>query len=845
MTVVEEEVLGRFLGDDAFPVTWETEGEQGLFWVYDDLHCPHPLSPMYFDIGGWWLTCDHMFRRFGTPFACDWITKSVNGYLYTAAVPARPDATVDAMEYGARYGARVPLDPDYADRIGAYLDAVLPVYGREFATWWRDRLVPEMQRNFAYLEAELDRQDERDLANLACLLEDAIDVHDRHWKIHWMLNFAQLSATLNLRAVAQKTRGEVDEALLGRLQNSARDRNWDSIEALWKMKQEAKSDPELAAAFRHESVQEIIAALRSGERGRQFIALRVEPYQREFGWHAVWSHEFVFPTVREQMEPVIETVRGYIDTDYDYPTTIRTMEEDIRSASAEILAGLEGDALEEMRAANEMNLRMAPLTPDHHFYIDQGANAHLRLVLIAIGRKLVAQGLLDAPDDVMFLRYNELREFIGNPAAVDAPAAGLQASCRTGTRVHVRAEGLDRHGHPEPARLPVPDELGLPRQVLPEALGHRRADQRDRRLSGRDRGDRQGRRPRGPVRRGQGRRDRRLPDDEPGMGRALHEDRRARHGRGRDDVAPGGALPRVRHPGGGRHVRGHARDPQRRSHPRQRDQRPRGDPAGGGDAQERPARPVGRPMSESRLISRDVLSDQIEDHLLQAILTGAYPPGSRIVETRVARELGVSQAPVREALRDLEALGVVEITSFRGARVRRPSKAELLEAYGVRAELESLGARLAMARMSEADLDELQGCVDEMQRAAAAGDRHAEALVDGRFHARLIEATGNRTLERVWRYLMPVARTYITLAGARRGCRRRGRPAPADPSRPPPGGRGPRGGCHPAPLPGRRIDLRRDLRRRVLDGRGGRRRGRGERSPCDRAARERHRPGRP
>ncbi len=297
---------------------------------------------------------------------------------------------------------------------------MLPVYGREFATWWRDRLVPEMQRNFAYLEGELDRQDDLDLVNLACLLEDAIDVHDRHWKIHWMLNFAQLSATLNLRAVAQKTRGEVDEALLGRLQNSARDRNWDSIEALWTMKEEAKSDPELAAAFRHELVQEIIAALRSGERGRQFIAQRVEPYQREFGWHAVWSHEFVFPTVREQMEPVIETVRGYIDTDYDYPTTIRTMEEDIRSASAEILAGLEGDALDEMRAANEMNLRMAPLTPDHHFYIDQGANAHLRLVLIAIGRKLVAQGLLDAPDDVMFLRYNELREFIGNPAAVDA-----------------------------------------------------------------------------------------------------------------------------------------------------------------------------------------------------------------------------------------------------------------------------------------------------------------------------------------------------------------------------------------------------------------------------------------
>lgn len=163
-------------------------------------------------------------------------------------------------------------------------------------------------------------------------------------------------------------------------------------------------------------------------------------------------------------------------------------------------------------------------------------------------------------------------------------------------------------------------------------------------------------------------------------------------------------------------------------------------------------------------ISRDVLSDQVEDHLVQAILSGQYPPGSRIVESRVARELGVSQAPVREALRDLEALGLVEIRAFRGASVRSPSKAELREGYAVRAELESLGARLALTRISDADFDELEGYIDAMREAAATGDRHAEALVDGRFHARLIEIAGNSTLERVWRYLVPVARTYITLA---------------------------------------------------------------------------------
>ena len=422
VVAMKEEILGQFLGNEDFPVAWATQTEKDLFWVYDDLHCPHPLSPMFFDIGGWWLTCDHMFRRFGTPFATDWIAKNVNGYLYTAAVPADAGLKVEAMEYGSTYQARVPLDPDYASKIGTYLGAVLPTYGLEFADWWRDRLVPEMDRNFAYLEEMIDKEDELSLMQLACLFEDAIDVHDRHWKIHWMLNFAQLSATLNLRAVMEKTHGKINEQLLGRLQNSAKDRNWDSIEALWKMKEEAKADSVLAEAFKAETADDIIAALKSTERGKRFIDERVVPYQKEYGWHAVWSHEFVFPTVREKMEPVIELVRGYIQTNYDYPKTIAVLAADIASAAKEILEGLDGEALEEMRAANEINLRMAPLTPDHHFYIDQGANAHVRLVLVALGKKLVAAGALDEQDDVVYLKYNEFRVFMGNPAGMDARA---------------------------------------------------------------------------------------------------------------------------------------------------------------------------------------------------------------------------------------------------------------------------------------------------------------------------------------------------------------------------------------------------------------------------------------
>lgn len=168
-------------------------------------------------------------------------------------------------------------------------------------------------------------------------------------------------------------------------------------------------------------------------------------------------------------------------------------------------------------------------------------------------------------------------------------------------------------------------------------------------------------------------------------------------------------------------------------------------------------------MPRQAAISRSVLSDQVKDRLLEAILDGRYPPGARIVETRVARELGTSQAPVREALRDLEALGVVDISPFRGARVRHPSAEELLEAFTVRSQLESLAARLALERITDDELDELSLYLDEMRRAARAGDIHGEANADASFHGRIVQIAGNATLERVWRLLEPFSRTYITM----------------------------------------------------------------------------------
>lgn len=168
-------------------------------------------------------------------------------------------------------------------------------------------------------------------------------------------------------------------------------------------------------------------------------------------------------------------------------------------------------------------------------------------------------------------------------------------------------------------------------------------------------------------------------------------------------------------------------------------------------------------MTEAGLLSRRVLADQIKDRLLEWIVEGRYPPDARIVETQVARELGTSQGPVREALRALEGLGFVEITPFRGARVRRPARREIVEAYAVRSALEVLAARLGVGRMTDADLAGLAAEFAAMEAAAASDDGHRVAEHDARFHARIVELADNATLLRVWRSLEPYARTYLTL----------------------------------------------------------------------------------
>jgi hypothetical protein len=84
----ERKIYATFFGNEQYPVEWKDDAEKDLMWFYDDLHCPNPISPLYYDVGGWWGTsCEYMYRRFGAPIGSNWIAKKINGYVYTAIVP--------------------------------------------------------------------------------------------------------------------------------------------------------------------------------------------------------------------------------------------------------------------------------------------------------------------------------------------------------------------------------------------------------------------------------------------------------------------------------------------------------------------------------------------------------------------------------------------------------------------------------------------------------------------------------------------------------------------------------------------------------------------------------------
>ena len=148
-----------------------------------------------------------------------------------------------------------------------------------------------------------------------------------------------------------------------------------------------------------------------------------------------------------------------------------------------------------------------------------------------------------------------------------------------------------------------------------------------------------------------------------------------------------------------------------------------------------------------------MLSQRVKEYIVEAILKGEYKPRERIRETNLAHRFGISTAPVREAIRELTVMGFLEAQPYKGASVRAFTQRDLWEYYTVRASLESVGARQAAPRVTDADVSRLQGILDEMMQAADNKDTDKIIRLDNKFHEVILQISGNKLLYQVWKTL--------------------------------------------------------------------------------------------
>lgn len=166
-----------------------------------------------------------------------------------------------------------------------------------------------------------------------------------------------------------------------------------------------------------------------------------------------------------------------------------------------------------------------------------------------------------------------------------------------------------------------------------------------------------------------------------------------------------------------------------------------------------------------KTVVRQSLKDQVKSILIDRMIDGELTPGDRIKELQIAKELGTSQAPVREAIRCLETLGYVEHIPHVGAMVRVFNKGEIEEAYQVREALEVHSITLAQDPMDDL-VKELDEHLDQMLLAVQKGSIRTFTLADNAFHRCIVAYCSNKTMLAMWESLKVQMQVIATLVKA-------------------------------------------------------------------------------
>jgi len=397
---MSSKVIRTFFGDKNFPVQWDSEEEKKLHYWWDDAHFPHPLTPLFYSsFLPVYIHCGtYGIERLALTSAERFSIKVVNGYMYMAIVlRSMPEKQMKEL--------------------GLLNNTLLQVYLKKMPERWVKQYEPEIRKNLDYLDSyDLENAT---LPELLILFDDALEILRRHWEIHWILNLTQFIGFLIFEQVYDEFIGMRDEKETMKLLASAENKSMEVMKGLWELAQRVKKSESLSKCLEKDIAEQVISDLKQSKEGQEFL-IDLNGYLKEYGNKATYSFEYIHPSWREDPATVLETIKSYIEANYDYPSQVEKIE---KGRDEAVRTALENVKKEEDRPRFKDSLetaqKLAPLTPNHHFYIDQWTFTSVRRIALEVAKRLRDAGTLSNIDDVFFLTVEDLRKAASSPKSYD------------------------------------------------------------------------------------------------------------------------------------------------------------------------------------------------------------------------------------------------------------------------------------------------------------------------------------------------------------------------------------------------------------------------------------------
>lgn len=385
-----------------FPVQWDDPSHERLFWTHERMHCPHPISPAMGSLdpeAGFNFAAE----TYGLPIRM--YSRVINSYRYTAVAP-------------------VTFDPDELAAMGQRAQENLQPVLLRLREIWESELLPEIKQ----LLADADSFDLRAAAmpELLAHLNETIVRSARLWQIHFTTVLPVGLAMSLFHDFHCDLFGSQSAFDAYRLLQGFDNKNLETDRALWQLSRKALATPVVRAVLAEQATADVVPALEQTPEGRAYL-VELRAYLDEYGQRCASSvgnaFELADPSWIEDPTPVIKNLKDYItQPDRDLDAEMATLEverERLLAEARERLRGYPQQVVGQFEALLNAAQVATILHEDHNFWIDCRGVYSVRRALVELGNRLADAGVLASPEDVFYLRFDELRETAAALPAID------------------------------------------------------------------------------------------------------------------------------------------------------------------------------------------------------------------------------------------------------------------------------------------------------------------------------------------------------------------------------------------------------------------------------------------